>query len=139
MRPETQSYPDKIPAAVRNMLGERKRWHDMLEVLEKLEANNPNVKFILVVGDAINQLDASGEEVLRHLVERMKETGVTVVFSGLKRQIILVLKHTGSWDVIGDENIFATEEMALKNIYQRLSDGSEDDETRPLHPLPTPL
>ncbi len=103
------------------------------------EANNPNVKFILVVGDAINQLDASGEEVLRHLVERMKETGVTVVFSGLKRQIILVLKHTGSWDVIGDENIFATEEMALKNIYQRLSDGSEDDETRPLHPLPTPL
>jgi len=103
------------------------------------EANNPNVKFILVVGDAINQLDASGEEVLRHLVERMKQTGVTLVFSGLKRQIILVLKHTGAWDVIGDENIFATEDMALKNIYERLSDGAEDDEPRPLEPLPTPL
>ncbi|MFV1985545.1 MAG: SulP family inorganic anion transporter, partial [Thiohalomonadales bacterium] len=85
------------------------------------EASNPDVKFILVVGDAINQLDASGEDVLRHLVERLKDTGVTLVFSGLKRQIILVLKHTGTWNVIGDENIFATEEMALKNIYQRLS------------------
>ncbi len=103
------------------------------------EANNPNAKFILVVGDAINELDASGEEVLRHLVERLKETGVTLVFSGLKRQIILVLKHTGAWDVIGDDNIFATEDMALKNIYQRLSDGSEDDVHRPLAPLPTPI
>ncbi len=103
------------------------------------EANNPNVKFILVVGDAINQLDASGEDVLRHLAERLKETGVTLIFSGLKRQIILVLKHTGAWEVIGDENIFATEEMALKNIYQRLSDGSDDDEPRPLEPLPTPI
>ncbi len=103
------------------------------------EASNPEVKFILVVGDAINQLDASGEDVLRHLVERLKDTGVTLVFSGLKRQIILVLKHTGTWDVIGDENIFATEEMALKNIYQRLSEGADHDEPKPLHPLPTPL
>ncbi len=33
----------KIPAAVRSMLDERKRWHDMLELLEKLQAGNPNV------------------------------------------------------------------------------------------------
>jgi len=103
------------------------------------EARNPNVKFILIVGDAINQLDASGEEVLRHLVERMKETGVTLVFSGLKRQIILVLKHTGTWEIIGNENIFATEDMALKNIYERLAEDSDDDEPRALEPIPTPL
>ncbi len=103
------------------------------------ESNNPNAKFILVVGDAINELDASGEEVLRHLVERLKETGVTLVFSGLKRQIILVLKHTGAWEIIGDDNIFATEDMALKNIYQRLSEDLEDDGHRPLEPLPTPI
>jgi len=33
----------KIPAAVRSMLDERKRWHDMLELLEKLQAGNPSV------------------------------------------------------------------------------------------------
>ncbi|MCW8931743.1 MAG: sulfate permease [Gammaproteobacteria bacterium] len=90
-------------------------------------SDKPDAEFILVVGDAINQLDASGEEVLHHLNERLKENNIQIVFSGLKRQVILVLRETGLFDEIGQENIFANEDMALEAIYKRLGDTSEFD------------
>ncbi len=40
-------------------------------ILEAVAAN-PQVSYLLVVGDGINELDASGEEVVHHLVERLR-------------------------------------------------------------------
>jgi len=40
---QSQTHPDKIPDGVRDMLAERKRWHDTLALLEKLEAGNKRV------------------------------------------------------------------------------------------------
>ena len=84
-------------------------------------ADKPTAKYVLVVGDGINQLDASGEEVLHQMVDRLRDGGVTLVFSGLKRQVLEVMRHTGLFEVIGGEkNLFATEDMALADIYDRL-------------------
>ena len=90
-------------------------------------SDKPNAEYILVVGDAINQLDASGEEVLHHLNERLKENNIQIVFSGLKRQVLMVMRQTGLFDQIGEENIFANEDMALESIYKRLGETSEFD------------
>jgi sulfate permease, SulP family len=95
-------------------------------VLE-LVAAKPNAKYLLVVGDAINQLDASGEEVVHHLVERLREGGMEVVFSGLKKQILDVMRSTGLFDLISQQNIFATEDQAIAAIYDRLGDTAQDD------------
>ena len=38
----------------------------------------PELKFIIVVGDGINQVDATGEEMLAHLAERLHATGIEV-------------------------------------------------------------
>lgn len=81
-------------------------------------ANHPHAKFILVVGDGINQLDASGEEVIRHLVERLRENGVTMAFSGLKQQVLDVMRATGLDREIGEHNLFRTEDMALAALEQ---------------------
>ncbi|OHC62412.1 MAG: DNA repair protein, partial [Rhodocyclales bacterium GWA2_65_20] len=51
-------------------------------------AANPKAPFLLVVANGINEIDASGEEVVRHLVERLGSSGVTVVFSGMKKQVL---------------------------------------------------
>ncbi len=86
-------------------------------------AAKPSAKYILVVGDGINELDASGVEVIHKMVERLRESGVTMVFSGLKRQVQEVLRRTGLFIIIGgDANIFPTEDMALISIYKRLGD-----------------
>lgn len=85
-------------------------------------ADHPNAKYLLVVGDGINQLDASGQEVLHHLVDRLAANGITMVLSGLKRQVIQVLDRTHLLARIGNDNIFPTEEMALDAIYERLAE-----------------
>ncbi|MBI5330429.1 MAG: SulP family inorganic anion transporter [Betaproteobacteria bacterium] len=90
-------------------------------------ADHPKATYFLVVGDGINQLDASGEEVIHHLVERLRGAGVELVFSGLKKQVLDVMRATGLFDLITQANIFATEDQALAAIYERLGDVAKDD------------
>ncbi|HNQ05215.1 MAG TPA: SulP family inorganic anion transporter [Thiobacillaceae bacterium] len=95
-------------------------------VLELIAAK-PDARYLLVVGDAINQLDASGEEVVHHLVERLRGNGMEVVFSGLKKQILDVMRATGLFDLIGQDNIFATEDQAIAAIQARLGEQARED------------
>jgi len=96
-------------------------------------AANPKVKYILVVGDGINELDASGEEVIHHLVHRLHDNGITLVFSGLKKQVLEVMHRTDLYDYIGEANFFRTEDMALQAIYQRLEAHGYDATQCPLN------
>jgi len=102
-------------------------------VLEAL-ADHPKAKYVLIVGDSINQMDASGEEVVHHLIERLRAAGVTLVFSGLKKQVIDVMRQTGLFELVGQENIFATEDQAIFAIYERLGSAAEEDLFCPLKP-----
>jgi SulP family sulfate permease len=95
-------------------------------VLEAV-ANNPHVKYVLVVGNGINQLDASGEEVIHHLLDRLKSAGITLVFSGLKKQVLDVMRATGVYESIGEKQIFATEDLAIASIYEKLGEEAADD------------
>ena len=88
-------------------------------VLEAL-AEQPQAKYLLVVGGGINQMDASGEEVVRHLVERLRASGVVMVFCSLKKQVLDVMRRTGLDELIGRERIFPHEDQALAAIYRWL-------------------
>lgn len=99
-------------------------------------ADFPEAKYLLVIGDGINEVDASGEAVLSNLVDRLEDSGVTMVFSGLKKQIMDMSKRTGLYALIGAQNIHPTEEMALENIYKWLEveESGEQDYLCPLLP-----
>lgn len=100
-------------------------------ILEAVAAN-PKAKYLLVVGDGINEMDASGEEVMHHIVDRLRSNGVTVVFSGLKKQVIDVMRATGLFDVVTQDNIFATADLALAAIYERHGEYVGMDALRPV-------
>ncbi len=104
-------------------------------VLEGLAAR-PKAQYVLIVGDAINQLDASGEEVVHHLIDRLKSAGVTLVFSGLKKQVLDVMRNTSLFELIGQDNIFPTEDQAISAIYERLGDDAKEDLFCPVKPKP---
>lgn len=89
-------------------------------ILEAVAAN-PKASWLLVVGDGINEIDASGEEVVRHLVERLRSNGVNMVFSGLKKQVLEVMRATGLYEVIGEKNFFITADRALEAISAEIS------------------
>jgi SulP family sulfate permease len=77
---------------------------------------------LLVVGDAINSIDSSGEEMLHNLVAQLLQSGVEIVFSGLKKQVLDVMRATGLYGFVGEHNIFSTEDQALDAISCRLGE-----------------
>ena len=94
-------------------------------ILEAVAAN-PKARWLLVVGEGINELDASGEEVVHHLVERLRSNGVNMVFSGLKKQVLDVMRATGLYEAIGESNFYITADRALEAISDEIeSQGIE--------------
>ena len=45
-----------------------------------------------------------------------------IVFSGLKKQILDVMRTTGLFTFVGEHNIFSTEDQALAAIADRLGE-----------------
>jgi len=91
------------------------------DALLKLERENPDMACILVQSSGINEIDASGIEMLRNLLERLQNSGITLTFSGLKKQVSDVMDRTGLTAKIGEQNIFATDSLAINEICQLLN------------------
>lgn len=90
------------------------------DALVRMEQGTPHLRFVLVQCSGINDLDASGVEVLRSLEERFRKNGIVLTFAGLKQQVRDVLDRTGLTGQIGSENIFVTDEQALAELRRRL-------------------
>jgi len=95
-------------------------------------ASNPDAPYLLIVGNGINELDASGEEVIHHLVERLRATGIVVLFAGMKKQVVDVMQATGLYQAIGEKAFFASAEHALAKIYAREENADAEDGLRPV-------
>ena len=91
------------------------------DALHSAMKSQPQAKYLLVVGDGINQLDSSGEEAIRRIWEALHGHGMVLMFSGLKRQVLEVMRATGLFALLGGENnIYSTDDIALGNIYRRI-------------------
>ena len=101
------------------------------DALLEAVASKPDARYVLVVGNGINSLDASGEDIIKALHERLRENGITLVFSGLKKQVLDVMRRTGLFEEIGQARIFASEDLALAAICEWLGEAGKDD---PLNP-----
>jgi MFS superfamily sulfate permease-like transporter len=86
----------------------------------KLERETPVVKFIVIVAQGINHLDASGVETLRNLSSRLRQSGVTLVIGGVKRQILDIMQRTGLIAAMLEENVFTTERAAIDSVMSRI-------------------
>jgi anti-anti-sigma factor len=97
---------------------------------DKLQARiaaKPELKYVIVLADGINQIDATGEEMLAHLSERLKAGGIDVLFVGAKKQVLDVFERTGLYERIGAENFFRTEEQVLDHVWKKLGNNHEVD------------
>ncbi|MCU7852734.1 MAG: sulfate permease [Candidatus Thiodiazotropha sp. (ex Monitilora ramsayi)] len=93
-------------------------------------AANPDLKYIILDGEGINQIDATGEEVLHHLWERLQAQGITLVVARMKKQFMDTIRRTGLREKMGD-NFFSRIGLALNYIWNQLGD-SYDRENCPL-------
>jgi SulP family sulfate permease len=91
------------------------------DALLQLERENPEINHVLVKCSGINDVDASGVEMLANLVTRFRDNGITLIFSGFKKQVQDVLDRTGLTEKIGASSIFATDREAIVQLNQVLA------------------
>jgi len=86
------------------------------DALLRLERENPRMTHVLIKASGINDLDASGVEMLANVIARFKASGITLVFSGVKRQVADVMERTALTRAIGAGNIYPTDRAALEDL-----------------------
>lgn len=105
------------------------------KVLERA-ALKPDLKYVIIDAEAINSIDATGEEMLHNLAERLGETGVELLFARAKKQIWDVFRRTGLTKKLGDDHFFALRTHAFNYAWEKLGDNHA--ETCPLRLAPKP-
>jgi len=76
-------------------------------------AARPQVRCVVLACGGINSIDATGEEVLAGLVDRLEAKGVRIVFMGLRDRIREVFQRTGLAGRLGAERFVGDERSAL--------------------------
>ena len=72
-------------------------------------------------------MDASGEEALSLLVDRVRSAGVDISMSGVNESVMKLLKRTHFLERIGEDHIYPTMESAIDaNYAQTHSEGREE-------------
>jgi SulP family sulfate permease len=86
------------------------------EEINKRMRQKKELKHIIIVCNSINDMDASGEEALALLIERVRSAGLNITFSGINETVMDVLKRTHLYEKIGSKNIYSTMEKAISAI-----------------------
>ena len=104
------------------------------QILELILAKK-SLKHIFIVGYGINELDATGEDMLNQLIDRLKGNRIEISFIGIKFQVLQVMHRTHLYEKIGEENFFETIDQAIIATYEGIHSGIfEQDKDCPLNP-----
>jgi len=87
----------------------------------QLERDRPRLKFILLSASGINDLDATGAELLFKLSERLSQNGITLALSATKKQVLDVIAQTGLDTALGSANLYATDRLAVDGLLARVA------------------
>ncbi|MCF8056999.1 MAG: STAS domain-containing protein [Desulfocapsa sp.] len=90
------------------------------EQVAKFRTNQPDLRYILLDARGINDMDASGEEALAMIFERLRAAKLGFAMSGIKGQVMAVMERTHLLDKIGIENIYPDTESAVADIITKV-------------------
>ncbi len=104
--------------------------------VQEMLSRKPEMKFLIIDGVSINQMDATGEEMLREISRNLGESGVEVLFTRFKQPVMNMLRNTGLVEKIGKDRFYRRPDSALAYIWEKL--GEDHTETCPLN-IPMPV
>ena len=91
------------------------------KMLELIAHNREHLRYIIVDVAGINQIDASGEEVLLNLVESCSESGVEILFARIEG-LDAILEKAGFKDRVGQNRFFQRRVEALRYAWREIGD-----------------
>ncbi len=91
-------------------------------------SEQPNLRHLIISGQGITEVDASGEETLRHLVDRLRWSRIEVSIAGFSEPVLEVLRRSRLLDRIGAENVFSSPTSAIAAVYSAAHRGRVEEE-----------
>ena len=85
-------------------------------------ADKPKLKVLVLDLEAVDQIDATGEEMLMHMSERLEETGIDFYITRAKFKVTDALKRSGLYDRIGEDQFFGKRVFAMDAIKEKYGD-----------------
>jgi MFS superfamily sulfate permease-like transporter len=101
------------------------------KIIDHME-EKPDLRHIIIEASGIGMLDASGEEALSLIIDRVRNAGIEISFSGVHQSVIDVLTRTGMIKKIGTGRFFPNIDTALNAIYDDAHKTSREKEGCPL-------
>ncbi len=92
------------------------------QVTQQIESM-PGLKEIIIVASGINEMDASGEEALSLLVDRVRSASYNISLCEINEDVMDVLERTYLLQKIGEENIYPMLSDALATVHPRSHDN----------------
>jgi sulfate permease, SulP family len=90
--------------------------------------NKKNLRHIVIVANGMNDIDASGEEVLSLVVGNVRSAGLDISFSGVNETVMAVLERTHLIEKIGRDHIYTTMEKAICAVHETSHKTSEENQ-----------
>lgn len=97
------------------------------DIILEAHADYPSARVILVIGSGINEIDASGEEKIHEVLKRLRNSGVELVFSGLKHQVKSILERSGLVEELGSDVFYKDKEAALDALFYRFGNDASNE------------
>jgi SulP family sulfate permease len=95
------------------------------QVSERMRARK-DLRHIVIVAAGINDIDASGEETLSLLVDRIRSAGMDVSLCGVNEKVMRVLRRTHLDVKIGADHLYPTVEQAVDAIHPDTHQGGSE-------------
>jgi len=99
--------------------------------IQKLLVSSPNMKVLIIDAVSINEVDASGDNMLRDYYKRLTESGISVLFTRVKKPIQEVFERAHTFDDIGREFFHRNPARVYEHAWELLSakeTGSDDQD-----------
>jgi MFS superfamily sulfate permease-like transporter len=98
------------------------------ERIAQIRLTKPELRHLLLIGNGISDLDASGEEALSLLVDRLRSAGIQISLSGVNESVMAVLQRTHLLEKIGRERFYPTTSKAIALVHRLAhADGGEQE------------
>ena len=95
------------------------------EQVAKFRTEHPDLRYILLDGSGINDMDASGEEALSMIVDRLRAAKLGFAMCGVKGQVMAVMERTHLLDKIGMENMYPDTKSAVADIVTKVHTNTD--------------
>ena len=95
------------------------------EQVIRFRTEHPDLRYILLDARGINDMDASGEEALSMIVDRLRAAKLGFAMCSVKGQVMAVMERTQLLDKIGMDNLYPDTKSAVADIVTRVHTNTD--------------